>query len=396
MVTFERAPLLLKPRFVASTWRVSAACVQKVNMATNSSIPTWKPVFAPVEDSSSGSFKEKVSSIRLVTYNILAQSYVKSILFPHSPSPCLKWKARSQAVLARLLSFEADILCLQELDEFESFYKGQLDRQGYSSIYVQRPGKKKDGCGIFYRRGRVSLIEDETVHFNDLVPKKNYTNGELKASEASASLDEESFGNQTDRGDPNDPNVRLKRDCVGIMAAFRAPHALDKIVLLANTHIYWDPDWVDVKLAQAKHLVGCVSKFQALLETRLCSKIPVIICGDFNSMPGDQVYNYLTLRDSVDKTLSESEASVSEEEGKQGWLPLHSLYASVKGEPPFTNCTPDFTGTLDYIFFSSLGTLKPLSLLEVPTAESEDVKDGLPNYSHPSDHLPIGTDFVFV
>ena len=43
----------------------------------------------------------------------------------------------------------------------------------------------------------------------------------------------------TDRGDPNDPKVRLKRDCIGIMAAFRVPQALDNIFLLANTHIYW-------------------------------------------------------------------------------------------------------------------------------------------------------------
>lgn len=138
----------------------------------------------------------------------------------------------------------------------------------------------------------MSLLENEAIHFNDLVPPTNDSDAEPSTLEASASSDEESSGNETggfsifgysrvhnycalgpptyaimywacltvthfyhlisvsykyfyyhgfttDRGDPNDPKVRLKRDCVGIMAAFRAPHAMDKIFLLANTHIYW-------------------------------------------------------------------------------------------------------------------------------------------------------------
>lgn len=75
-------------------------------------------------------------------------------------------------------------------------------------------------------------------------------------------------------------------------------------------------------------------------------------------------------------------------------IQLCSLYAANGGEPPFTNYTPDFTGTLDYIFLSDSGYLKPVSLLEVPGPESADIIGGLPNHHHPSDHLPIGADFV--
>jgi hypothetical protein len=52
------------------------------------------------------------------------------------------------------------------------------------------------------------------------------------------SLGSSSKSTLEDHGDPNDPRVRLKRDCVGIMAAFRlknTPHH----VIVANTHIYW-------------------------------------------------------------------------------------------------------------------------------------------------------------
>lgn len=42
----------------------------------------------------------------------------------------------------------------QELDEYDSFYKRNIESVGYSSIYVQRSGKKRDGCGIFYKQDR--------------------------------------------------------------------------------------------------------------------------------------------------------------------------------------------------------------------------------------------------
>lgn len=42
-----------------------------------------------------------------------------------------------------------------------------------------------------------------------------------------------------DRGDPNDPHVRLKRDCVGLMAAFKLNDPSHHLVIVANTHIYW-------------------------------------------------------------------------------------------------------------------------------------------------------------
>lgn len=75
-------------------------------------------------------------------------------------------------------------------------------------------------------------------------------------------------------------------------------------------------------------------------------------------------------------------------------IPLCSVYASTRGEPPFTNYTPGFTGTLDYIFFFPTDQIKPVSFLELPEPESSDIHGGLPNFSHPSDHLPIGAEFV--
>ncbi|CAA2982378.1 Hypothetical predicted protein [Olea europaea subsp. europaea] len=349
--------------------------------------------FVPVEQSKISSIsKPDGFNFRLVSYNILAQSYVKSAFFPYSPSPCLKWKARSQAILTVLKSLEADFYCLQEVDEYDSFYKKNMESLGYASIYTQRSGKKKDGCGIFYKHNIAELVIEEKIDYNDLVNSvqdgrnafMDKDSGSL-THEAESELKDglEPQDTQDDRGDPNDPRVRLKRDCVGIMAAFRLKNPSSHHVIIANTHIYWDPEWADVKLAQAKYLLSRLVEFKKIVADKFDCTPSVLVAGDFNSVPGDQVYQYIV----------SGTTSVGAEIAEDLPIPLSSLYAFTRGEPQFTNCTPGFTGTLDYILFSPSDHIKPISYLELPEHESSDVRGGLPNYYHPSDHLPIGAEF---
>lgn len=62
------------------------------------------------------------------------------------------------------------------------------------------------------------------------------------------------------------------------------------------------------------------------------------------------------------------------------------------GEPFFTNCTRDFTGTLDYIFYTR-DALVPTALLELPAEESArgllGAMGGLPSPVQSSDHIAI-------
>ncbi|CAM8883136.1 unnamed protein product [Rhodiola kirilowii] len=337
------------------------------------------------------------------------QVYVKSSLFPHSPRSCLRWKNRSQALLTVLKSLGADILCLQELDEYDSFYKTNIEGLGYSSIYIQRNGEKRDGCGIFYNTNilsGVSLQKSQNFDGNFYLCKfvlRWYLRSEsntmilciLSRMQQYARwwtslavqkyLHKRMFELIVET--PSDPRVRLKRDCVGIMAAFRLKDPSHHLVVVANTHIYWDPEWADVKLAQVKYLLSRLDTFKNLVADKFECDPSVIVTGDFNSTPGDKVYQYLTSGD----PSSASHPQCLDELP----IPLCSVYAHTRGrEPTFTNCTPDFTNTLDYIFFSLSGRIKPVSFLELPELNSEDVAGCLPNLHHPSDHLPIGADFV--
>lgn len=355
-----------------------------------------QPKFKSLEDvklAGTSTDSNDVFKFRIVSYNILAQVFVKSSYFPHSPSPCLKWKARSEAILTVLKGLKSDFLCIQELDEYDSFYKKRIEINGYSSIYIQRSGQKRDGCGIFYRKNCAELLLNEKIEYNDLAPSVQ----EEKDSDAQVTenrdasvggvKDSSQKKDPVDRGDPNDPCVRLKRDCVGIMGAFRLKDPSQHMVIVANTHLYWDPKLADVKLAQAEYLLLRLSRFKAAVSDKFSCNPSVIVCGDFNSIPGDKVYEYM-----VSGSSASAVAPLDDSSGDLP-VPLCSVYAVTGGEPPFTNCTPGFTNTLDYIFFCPSGNLKPVAVLELPGPESSNVAGGLPNFLHPSDHLPIGADF---
>ncbi|CAN7030939.1 unnamed protein product [Brassica rapa subsp. trilocularis] len=319
---------------------------------------------------------------RLVSYNILAQVYVKSSFFPHSPPACLKWKARSHAILSVLKKLQADFFCLQEVDEYDSFYRKNMESLGYSGIYIQRTGqRKRDGCAIFYKPSCAELVTKERIEYNDLLDEQKIeTSNEAKGDDKEA---KEHSGK--DSHDLNDPQVRLKRDCVGIMAAFRINKPFHHMVIVANTHLYWDPELADVKLAQAKYLLSRLAQFKTLISDEFECTPSLLLAGDFNSIPGDMVYSYLV------SGYKKPAETIEEEEVAP--IPMCSVYEVTRGEPKFTNCTPGFTNTLDYIFFSPSDFIKPVSILQLPEPESPDVVGFLPNDHHPSDHLPIGAEF---
>ena len=71
-----------------------------------------------------------------------------------------------------------------------------------------------------------------------------------------------------------------------------------QLLLVATCHIHWDPDYSDVKLIQTMMLMNelkhIVDEVTALSDAgtcsdsddcRSCCDVPLILCGDFNSLP---------------------------------------------------------------------------------------------------------------
>ncbi|CAI5967560.1 unnamed protein product [Closterium sp. NIES-65] len=194
-----------------------------------------------------------------------------SLLAPCSPlSPSLlpptRQRNRFKVLLTLLPALSADFLCVQEMDEYEAVYRQPMAAAGWESVYVKRPGKKRDGSGIFYRSSRFRLLRWQPINFNDLVPPDH----------------------------PDQPNQPAQADTP-------SPDSSEETRDLSASHVSeaTEKPSADVKLAQAHYLLQQVAQFRSSIVpsahshtsasvTSAAGSTPVtIICGDFNSLPGD-------------------------------------------------------------------------------------------------------------
>ena len=108
------------------------------------------------------------ASLRIATYNILADSYVDRRRYAHVDPQRLAPAARHPALVQRMLALNADVLCLQEVEAalFEML-EAELAPHGYSGILAMKLHGKPDGCAIFLRQPGVTLLEQRAIHFAD-------------------------------------------------------------------------------------------------------------------------------------------------------------------------------------------------------------------------------------
>ncbi|PSC74002.1 Ccr4p [Micractinium conductrix] len=360
--------------------------------------------------------------LTVVTYNILADKYATSGAHAYCPPQFLAWPYRKQRILQQVLDFQADLLCLQEVER--AFFEGELEpllaEHGYEGLYASRPRRPVDppsvpeeGIGLLFRRERLERQASRAVRFADVVPP---------------ALSGAKFWEA----------VKKRED--GALLALLRDRASGRSLLAGCTHLYYDPRFPDIKLAQSWLLCRAAVTFLrgqpalgGLAPEQLAARVPVILCGDFNSLavkrrsdafdtvpPGGAlvggVYRLLA-GEEVDPTHQDHPARRSLGGGARGArdlstlllgsrpLRLRSAAAAAWGrEPPLTNCTPSFRGCLDYCWLSQ-GHWAVREALELPyrfdpappgapaaVVDPEHVTDlpPLPDERHPSDHLPLG------
>ena len=155
-----------------------------------------------------------------------------------------------------------------------------------------------------------------------------------------------------------------------------------RMVCIANTHIFWDPEYPDVKLWQTNQLIR-------ELQSSIGPGTPIILSGDFNSMPGSTVVQLL--RDErVDpgnpEFASDALGLFPMPEMLSHRLNFESAYESVAGaEPLYTNYTGHYKGVLDYVWYSR-EHLAAVSVLKVHDA---DVLRGPEDAALPNSQKPI-------
>lgn len=318
-------------------------------------------------------------TMRVLTYNILSEIYANTQSYPQCPSWALAWTYRKRNLIREMSRFDADILCLQEVqaDHYEDHFHPYFQRKGYEGCFkgktreaMGRKGKI-DGCATFYRSDMFSLREQFVVEFNTIAQNRTK--------------------------EPRMLNRVLKGN-VGLILILDTFDGSGPVVV-ANTHLYWDPEYTDVKLFQVD---AFMQELEMLIQTRqLGSDVPIILSGDFNSEPVSSVYELVSSGAcSLSKNDVPEDSPLLASCRLRHNLHLRSSYSLMGSEPAFTNYTHNFVAVLDYIWYGE-ESIVPTAVLEIPDesylfGKNSDSSDGIPNEQWSSDHILLLAEFQMV
>ncbi|KAI0081942.1 hypothetical protein K474DRAFT_1655835 [Panus rudis PR-1116 ss-1] len=372
----------------------------------------WRHLLTPVEREAMQN-DPNVETFSVLCYNILSEKCATERLYGYTPSWALAWKYRKDLIMEELKNHDSDFLCLQEVDssQYEEYFLESLSDQDYDGVYWPRSRYKTmseadrrfvDGCAIFFKRSKFTLVEKQLVEYSTIA------------------LQRSDFKKTDDMF-----NRVLGKDHIAVVCLFENKETGSRVIV-ANTHVHWDPQFSDVKLVQAALLVEEVEKVAsnfAKYPPRPMpnnsaastpngtsagekngssrpppiysdgSKIPVIVCGDFNSIPESGLYEFMStgyIPPNHPEWMSHLYGKYTSE-GLRHRLGLKSAY-SVAGEDALTNYTPGFKGQIDYIWFSTANLAVNSVLGEVDRSYLDKVV-GFPNAHFPSDHLCIAAEF---
>lgn len=349
----------------------------------------------------------------VMCYNVLCDKYATRQMYSYCPSWALNWDYRKKGILEEIRHYSADIINLQEveMDQFYNFFLPELKQDGYGGIFSPKSRAKHmaeserkyvDGCAIFFRTSKFTLIKEHLVEFNQL---------------AMANAD----------GLEHMLNRVMPKDNIGLAALLKTTEAawentppdgvhVQQPILVCTAHIHWDPEFCDVKLIQtmmlSKELKNILEVSAHALKNAQDgginvdpNSIQLVLCGDFNSLPDSGVVEFLTTgrvpqdhKDFKDFSYKPCLEKIITCDKPNEFT--HSFkFASAYSDDimPFTNYTFDFKGIIDYIFYAKQ-TMTPLGLLG-PLSQEWLTQNKVIGCPHPhvfSDHFPLLVELEMV
>ncbi|CEF60192.1 LD18435p [Strongyloides ratti] len=344
--------------------------------------------------------------ISVMTYNILSYKYLFNNRFNYCPDEELKWEYRKAVIFEEISHYSPAIVTMQEVPkgDYETYFHPKLCENGYDGLFFPKSRIKKtkeeltqhvDGCAIFWQKPIFSYILHFNLEFKSMVD-------ELFKEDDERSRRIQSFDNValvvvlTIKGEEpeGEPDKTLAN------GVYYRP------LVIATTHIHWDPEYADVKLIQSMLLMKALYDKRRFISHQLrCNveEIPIIITGDFNSRPRSSVLEYIKKKqlrkddeglmlfkncENLDRINSYPRDPYYYHHG------LKDLEMVDMSKYEFTNFTPEFSDVIDYIFYTST-TLSVCGIIEPPSSEwiknSEVI--GFPHPHFPSDHIPIVANF---
>ena len=316
---------------------------------------------------------ELSNTVLVMNYNVLAYYFTKYEYFPYCNEAYLHVKYRAPRIVNEIEQVNPDILCLQEcdFDLFSEYYLPNLEALGYICHYKASSSNRIVINVVCYKRKAFTVEEEFKIDLNDELTKRD-----------------EAFNKYKD---------------ATVMCLTHRPSG--KRLIVVNTHLYWNPDFEFVKYGQ-------ICKIVKDLEKKYTVDAPIILCGDFNSLPNSNVLKYIYGDQPDTNNINRGDINKNKKLIAEFWeenphnMQLRSAYDSYKSgnmsskpdyaenHPDFTVYTKEFIGTLDYLLYSSKH-FKVSQVLNVPTHDPEVKSSKLPNKTYPSDHFKIAARFTF-
>lgn len=352
----------------------------------------------------------------VMCYNVLCDKYATRQLYGYCPSWALNWEYRKKGIMEEITHCDADIISLQEVEteQYYTFFMETLKERGYDGYFCpksraklvsEQERKHVDGCAIFFKTDKFTLVQKHTVEFNQ-VAMANSEGSEVMLNRV---MTKDNIGVAV--------LLEVNKD---IFSTGLKPSSERQLILIANAHMHWDPEFSDVKLIQTMMFLSELKSITEHASASVAagspasismatgspasdpSSIPIVLCADLNSLPDSGVVEYLSNGGVAEnhkdfKELRYNECltnfSCNGKNGNSDGSITHSFQlksAYDSGLMPYTNYTYDFKGVIDYIFISrpqlnALGLLGPL--------DSQWLFDnnilGCPHPHIPSDHFSL-------
>jgi CCR4-NOT transcription complex subunit 6 len=203
--------------------------------------------------------KKKENNISIIQFNILSSSLSTEEHFPYVKKENLIFEENRKINLMNELKYvikkcDSNIICLQELSDYRTFFQKEFFKLGFDSVYLKRPNThesnwsgliKSDGLGIFYKEEMFDLIKVEEIYYQD------------------------------------------DHDRIGLIVILNYKKTKQKIIV-TTTHLYWNFNKIEVQLNELKFLE---KNLENILKKE--KDLQIFLCGDLNNTPDSKIYNYL-------------------------------------------------------------------------------------------------------
>ena len=303
--------------------------------------------------------------VKITSYNILASKFLFKWVYGVI-SEYADFQYRSNNVLKELEYYDSDILCLQEVDNYDEFYKACFEKLGYDTIFKMK-GKvgrywlfSGVGAVLAYKKDKFELIDKKSLIYDNF--DKDITNTGIE----------------------------------GIFALLKSKKT-GSLILVSSTHTHWSSDEDFIQYGQVACLMHNINNF--LVEKKLVD-VPIVVCGDFNVRPHSNVIKFMKNQKPVVENVKSSLFCKTPKEKVLGiWEKYPNKYKFLSAyESPETGIyLAEYThyhrfhkGVIDFIFHTE--NLKVKAVREMPNVVN--LGDRAPNKIFPSDHLRIEAIFV--